>query len=131
MSKYLASISTGTKIEMLGPRGSFGYLGSGLFTGERRVKRVGMVAAGSGITPMLQMLRKLLGDTGEHLPVTLILCNRTKDNIIAKDELERAETRHAARFRCHHVFSENQDRLSEEMMKNVLPKVRNDAHPLK
>ncbi|XP_037557872.1 NADH-cytochrome b5 reductase 1 [Dermacentor silvarum] len=58
MSQYLDSLQPGDKIEIQGPKGRFVYEGRGLFaTADGRrlplVTRLGLVAAGSGVTPML------------------------------------------------------------------------------
>jgi predicted ferric reductase len=46
-----------------------------------------MVAGGVGITPIISMLR-YLRDTGDPRPVTVILANRTEEDILFRDELD-------------------------------------------
>ena len=62
-----------------------------------------MIAGGIGITPMLSMLR-YLADTGEARRVTLVWANRTEDDILFRDEIDRLQKR-LSDFVVHHVLS--------------------------
>jgi hypothetical protein len=62
MSKHLDTLKIGDTILVQGPRGRLTYAGMGEFMirgadgmESRKVKRVGMMAGGTGITPMLQV----------------------------------------------------------------------------
>lgn len=66
ITQYLEALSIGDEVDVLGPKGSITYLGHGQFQVEdkvnkknppqfREAKTVGMIAGGSGITPMLQV----------------------------------------------------------------------------
>ena len=61
MSQYLDNMKLGHSIRAKGPLGRFEYHGDGNFhiaSGKGRdghVKRIGMLAGGTGITPMLQV----------------------------------------------------------------------------
>ena len=62
MTQYLESLNIGDSIDVRGPSGHLVYRGKGAFdikedkkgpVKETRVKRVSMIAGGTGITPML------------------------------------------------------------------------------
>ena len=66
MTQYLESLNIGDSIDVRGPSGNIIYRGKGAFdikedkkgpAKETRVKRVSMIAGGTGITPMLQLVR--------------------------------------------------------------------------
>ena len=70
MSQLLASLSIGDSILMKGPKGHLDYKGKGSFTIAHKkdnvisykMKKIGMIAGGTGITPMLQIIRAILKD---------------------------------------------------------------------
>jgi ferredoxin-NADP reductase len=62
MSKYLDNMSIGDSINVQGPKGRLTYAGAGEFlirsadeVVSKQVSHVGMMAGGTGITPMLQV----------------------------------------------------------------------------
>ena len=91
----------GQTIEARGPQGSLEYKGQGVFSIMRRqagggsalqtraVKSVGMIAGGSGITPMVQLLRDV-GRRGatDHTRLSLIFANVTEADILMRAEIE-------------------------------------------
>lgn len=48
----------------------------------------GMIAGGTGITPMYQVASALLGDPNEYTSISLIYANLTEDDILIKKELD-------------------------------------------
>ncbi|XP_049275439.1 NADH-cytochrome b5 reductase 3-like [Rhipicephalus sanguineus] len=109
MSQYLDTLRAGDKIEIQGPRGRFVYEGRGQFAtadGHRLplVTRLGLVAAGSGVTPMLQLLRHLVADKADQTSVMMIDVNSSEQDIIARQELDEYTKDHGA-FSIRHVLS--------------------------
>ena len=47
-----------------------------------------MVAGGTGITPMLQLLRAMLAEKGSDVKVSLLVANRSPEDILCADELQ-------------------------------------------
>ena len=72
--------TVGMTVEANGPFGHFCF-------DEDKHRKVVLLAAGSGITPMLAMLR-YMDDLCLDTPVTLLYCVRTSDDIIFHDQLE-------------------------------------------
>lgn len=63
-------------------------------------------AGGSGITPILSIIKTALATTARE--VALVYANRGSDNVIFADALERLRTQFPGRFMVHHHFdSEN------------------------
>jgi len=96
MSRYLADLPLHAKIDCRGPQGGLEYKGRGLFEIKRKtgvvtqkVKRVGMLAGGTGITPMYQLIHAVLRDAKDTTDLNLIFGNITEDDILLRDELEK------------------------------------------
>jgi len=62
------------------------------------------LAAGSGITPILSIVKTTL-QTEPHSSFTLVYGNRTRNNILFKESLEALKDRYLSRFRLIHVLS--------------------------
>ena len=60
-------------------------------------------AAGSGITPILSMIKTTLEDTSKEF--TLFYGNRNTDSIIYKEEIEALKNKHLNRFSVHYILS--------------------------
>ena len=54
---------------------------------KRKCSRVGMIAGGSGITPMLQISRAIL-DYGDKVKMNLLFANQTEADILCREEIE-------------------------------------------
>lgn len=96
MSQHLNNLKIGDTMLMKGPKGHLDYQGRGQFTITKprvgktsyKKRKIGMVAGGTGITPMLQVLRAILKDSGDRTEVWLIFANQTEDDILLRQELE-------------------------------------------
>ncbi|MGI9433375.1 MAG: 2Fe-2S iron-sulfur cluster-binding protein [Geminicoccaceae bacterium] len=66
-----------------------------------------LLAAGSGITPMMSIARSVLKGEPESR-VTLLYANRTSDSIMFKDALDALKDSHMTRFALAHVLDEEQ-----------------------
>jgi len=61
-------------------------------------------AAGSGITPVMSMLKSVL-ENEPSATFTLVYGNKSADSTIFKNELDGLEEKYAAQFNLHYVFS--------------------------
>ncbi|KAJ6037473.1 hypothetical protein N7444_010178 [Penicillium canescens] len=80
--QYLANLELGDEVEFRGPKGSMRY-SKGL------CKKIGMVAGGTGITPMYQLIRAICENDTDTTEVSLIYANRSESDILLRAELER------------------------------------------
>jgi ring-1,2-phenylacetyl-CoA epoxidase subunit PaaE len=95
------ALKPGDWLEAMEPQGRFGAaLG-------KRPRHVLAIAGGSGITPILSILKAVLeGDAGHAVTrVTLLYGNRHAASTMFKEELEDLKNRHLTRLAVHAVFS--------------------------
>ncbi|EJD52506.1 nitrate reductase [Auricularia subglabra TFB-10046 SS5] len=134
MSVGFDSLVPGDQVELKGPFGSFIWQGRGtaLYRGvESRYEEIGMVCAGSGITPIVQVLRAILDDAEDStVRVWLICANRTEADILLREELDALQAMHGQqRFAVFHTLSDavplgwmyGRGRVSDAILHEHLP----------
>ena len=71
----------------------------------RKAKHFGMIAGGTGITPMLQIIHAALRDEpNSNVTCSLIYANQTEDDILVREELEAAVEKFGGRFKLHYTL---------------------------
>ncbi len=92
-------LKAGDVLEVLPPTGKF-------YTelNASQQKNYVAFAAGSGITPMLSIIKTTL-QTETASSFTLVYGNRTRNSIIFKEELEALKDKFIDRFRVYHILS--------------------------
>lgn len=99
MSNWLPdNLKAGDALKIMEPMGQF----TTEFDKTRK-RHLIMFAGGSGITPMMSIIKSLLTQEPESI-VSLIYCNRDIDSIIFKDELAKWETNYQGRLHVIHVL---------------------------
>ncbi|GAB2271981.1 Nitrate reductase [NADH] 1 [Dionaea muscipula] len=109
MSQYLDSLSTGSVIEVKGPLGHIEYAGRGDFLvhGEqiKHAKKLAMIAGGTGITPIYQVIQAILEDPEDETEMHLVYANRSEDDVLLRDELDGWAKAHGSRLKVWYVVS--------------------------
>jgi len=141
MSQHLDALALGDCQDMKGPKGHLHYLGGGKFTVKefrkplqtRKAKRFGMIAGGTGITPMLQILKAVF-DEGEDVEISLLYANQEEDDILVRDELEKYAASHPHQFRLHytldrppHGWTYSKGFVTKDMIHQHLPRPTHDG----
>ena len=75
MSQYLDSLKIGDSIEAKGPVGHMHYLGNGRYrldSAEHTCTRINMIAGGTGITPMYQVIQAVLKNCDDKTEISLL-----------------------------------------------------------
>lgn len=93
------SLKVGDKIDVMTPTGSFK-----LNPNSAASNSYVLFAAGSGITPILSILKSVL-ENEPNSDVTLFYGNRGFGSIIFREELEALKSLHMERLRVVHIFS--------------------------
>jgi cytochrome-b5 reductase len=98
ISKYMAGLQVGQSIKVKGPKGAFVY-------SPNMVRHFGMIAGGTGITPMLQIVRAIVRGRikGDKTEVDLIFANVTQADILLKEDLDEL-AKEDPRFRVHYAL---------------------------
>jgi cytochrome-b5 reductase len=115
MTPALERLRVGRFVQFTGPRGRLTY-------SNRLARRIGMVAGGSGVTPMWQLAAAALGlvshggagggasgdgagDEGsDETELSLVYANVTEADILLRTELDALAQAHPRRFRVHHTL---------------------------
>lgn len=99
ISRHLATLKIGDTMKVKGPKGAMVYT-------PNMVKRFGMIAGGTGITPMLQVAKAILRGraSGDKTEVDLIFANVNEEDILLREDLEKL-AREDSGFRVHHVLN--------------------------
>lgn len=79
----MASLKVGETIKVKGPKGAMVYT-------PNLVRHFGMIAGGTGITPMLQIIRAVIRgrSTGDKTEIDLIFANVNEEDILLKEDLD-------------------------------------------
>lgn len=94
-----ALLRAGDVIDVLPPDGHFKYAPD-----NAKARKVLLLAAGSGITPVFAILKTIL-ETERDSHVTLVYGNRRVKDIVFKEAIEDLRDTHLTRFQLHHTLS--------------------------
>lgn len=95
------TLQVGDEIDVMEPEGHFG---AALAAPAPAARHLLMIAGGSGITPILSVLKTVLASEPASR-CTLLYGNRTAASTMFKEELEDLKNRHLTRLALHPVFS--------------------------
>lgn len=107
MSQHLDEMKIGDTIDFRGPAGLIVYKGNGIFNvrpdkksppKELVFKSISMIAGGSGITPMLQIITAILKNPDDRTHISLLYANRTENDILCRSVLDDLAVKHSDRF---------------------------------
>lgn len=96
MSKHMGSMKVGDTLDFKGPILKFPYKRNDL-------REIGMVAGGTGITPMLQVAEWILRDPSDKTKVSLLFANVSEGDILLKSRIDALAAKHPDRFKVHYV----------------------------
>jgi len=138
LSQHLDSLNIGDTIEMKGPIGHLNYLGQGKFTVKkmrkpiqtRKAKHFGLIAGGTGITPIYQICQAIFRDDKDtSTTMSVLYANQTEDDILLRSELEAFAKEYPNRFKLHYTLDRPPDGwkystgfIDKEMLEKYMPK---------
>ncbi|KAI1792041.1 cytochrome-b5 reductase [Ganoderma leucocontextum] len=91
MSKYIHHLNIGDKLAIKGPIPKFEYK-------INQFDQVGMIAGGSGIAPMYQILDYALKDPSNNTRFTLLFANVSDKDILLKEEFDALQKKYPKTF---------------------------------
>ncbi|XP_075423517.1 NADH-cytochrome b5 reductase 2-like isoform X1 [Ascaphus truei] len=143
MSQYLDSMKIGETMDFRGPNGLLVYKGKGEFAIRadkkseaqiKRTKHIGMIAGGTGITPMLQLIHNITQDPSDDTKCYIIFANQTEEDILLRPELEQVAKNHPDQFKLWYTLDRppkgwdyGSGFVTADMIKEHLPPPTNEA----
>ncbi|CAF4694089.1 unnamed protein product [Rotaria sp. Silwood2] len=150
MTQYLDKLDIGHSIEISGPSGNLIYKNNGVFDIRsrifepfvtRNVRHLGLIAGGTGITPIYQLLNEILKEQasiviGQYVPIKiwLLFANKTEQDILLRDELEQSAASNADRFKLWYTIDRRSEQwkysqgyINEIMLKEHMPSPSDDV----
>jgi cytochrome-b5 reductase len=101
MSPHLFNMKEGDSIDIRGPVGRFKY-------SPNMYKHIGLICAGTGLTPCLQVVRCILEGadaSNETTKITLVYQNRKAEDILLRSTLVELEQAHPDRLQVFYFLS--------------------------
>ncbi|OQE43153.1 hypothetical protein PENCOP_c003G01048 [Penicillium coprophilum] len=99
MTKHLEQMNIGETIEIRGPKGAMQYTTS-------YANHIGMIAGGTGITPMYQLIRAICDDKADTTKMSLLYANNTEEDILLRKELDDFARENPHKFSVQYVLSQ-------------------------
>ncbi|KAJ9105603.1 NADH-cytochrome b5 reductase [Naganishia adeliensis] len=98
ISRYLSLLTVGQEVKVKGPKGKFKYTSD-------LADHFLMIAGGTGITPMYQIIKASLADESDDTQLRLIYANVNEDDILLRKELDDLQARSNGRFQVYYVLN--------------------------
>ncbi|KAG5654736.1 hypothetical protein H0H81_003744 [Sphagnurus paluster] len=98
ISRHFATLKLGDSIRVKGPKGNFQY-------SPDLADHISMIAGGTGITPMIQIIRAALKNPFDKTTITLIYANVNEEDILLRDDLEELLDVHESKFKILYVLN--------------------------
>ena len=98
VSRHVSLLKIGETIRVKGPKGQFNY-------SPTLSREIGMIAGGTGITPMLQIIRAALKNPADRTKISLIYANVNEEDILLKKELDVLAAKYGSRFTVFYVLN--------------------------
>jgi len=125
-SSAIHDLKVGDEILVKGPITKISYV-------PNMKKEIGMLAGGTGITPMLQVIRKIVSNPEDKTKVSLIFGNIEEQDILLRNELDDLAKKHP-NFKVFYTldkppsgWSQGSGHINEEMVKQNLPPPSQDS----
>lgn len=75
------------------------------------MKHVGLIAGGTGIAPIFQIIQTLLKTS--DLELTLLFSNVVEEDILLREKLDKFQEEYSTRFKAHYVLTNPADTWTE------------------
>lgn len=121
VSKRFAMLKEGQTVKFRGPVGRLEYK-------TNMAKEIGLVAGGSGITPILQVITKVITTPDDNTKISFIYANETENDILLKTELDEMVKKYP-NFSVHYTLTTPPPNwtgsvgyVTKEMLEKHMPK---------
>lgn len=121
MSTHLHDMAVGQRLDFKGPLPKYPW-------SENKHEHIALVAGGTGITPMYQLIRAIFSNSKDKTKVSLVFGNLTEEDILLKQELAKLENEYPLRFKAFYVLDNPPESwqggagfITKDLLKTVLP----------
>lgn len=132
MSQFFGDLQVGQSVDVAGPFGLIEYKGQGTFSvskKEIKASYLGLMAGGTGVTPMLQLIKAVLFNPADKTKISLVFANQTEEDILLRDMLDELQTKFPDQFRLHYTVDRppasgwkySTGFITEEMLQKQMP----------
>lgn len=126
MSTHIHDLTPGQTLDIKGPLPKYALT-------ENKHEHIALVAGGTGITPMFQLIRAVFNNPNDKTKVTLVVGNVTEEDILLKKELSHLENTFPQRFRAFYVLDKpptdwhgKAGYIDSTLLKTVLPEPKSE-----
>lgn len=120
MSQHLDKMEVGQTMLFKGPKGRYQYQ-------QGSLRAIGMLAGGTGVTPMYQVANAILKNPADKTQITLLFANVSADDILIEEELTNLQAL-SPQFKVHYVLNKPppgwtgaEGFISSELIKKYFP----------
>jgi len=121
MSKHIHSMKVGDTLDFKGSIQKIAYK-------PNMKAHIGMVAGGTGITPMIQVINTILSNPQDKTKVTLVFANIAPEDILLKERLDSFAKKYDKQFKVYYVLEKPPKNwnggtgfVNEQILKTNLP----------
>jgi cytochrome-b5 reductase len=121
MSTHLHDMEPGQLLDFKGPISKYPWTAN-------KHSEVVLIAGGTGIAPMYQLIRAIFNNPEDKTKVSLVFGNLSEKDVLLKRELEHYENTYPQRFRAFYTLNEppkyapqTPKMVTKELLKTVLP----------
>lgn len=126
MSEHLHSLNVNDSCSFKGPLPKYPWEAN-------KHNQICLIAGGTGITPMYQLIRQIFKNPDDKTKVTLVYGNVTQDDILLKREFQDLENTYPQRFKAFYVLENppkgwngGQGYITKDLLKTVLPEPKEE-----
>lgn len=126
MSSHFHEMTPGQTLEFKGPIVKYPW-------SANKHNHIALIAGGTGIAPMYQLIRAIFKNPNDKTKVTLVFGNITEEDILLRKELLELENTYPQRFRAFYVldnppksWSGEKGYISKNLLKTVLPEPKEE-----
>ncbi|CRG90332.1 cytochrome-b5 reductase [Talaromyces islandicus] len=126
MSEHIHSLNVGQRLDFKGPIPKYPW-------DANRHNHIALIAGGTGIAPMYQLIRAIFKNPEDKTKVTLVYGNVSEDDILLKKELQELENTYPQRFKAFYLLDNppkewtgGKGYVTKELLKTVLPEPKEE-----
>ncbi|RMZ87356.1 hypothetical protein DV736_g5421, partial [Chaetothyriales sp. CBS 134916] len=126
MSSHLHSLKPGDTLSFKGPIPKYPW-------SPNKHDHITLIAGGTGIAPMHQLLRAIFSNPDDKTKVSLVFGNIAEPDILLKEEFDKLEKEHGDRFKVFYTLDKPSDSwkfgkgfITKDLLKEIIPDPKSD-----